>query len=72
MTTEFPLPDEALIVLRDAIAYVAPNKVMIQSMARELLYRREEAKGNDHYIEDLERRLSPCTCQSGKCWQHDD
>lgn len=41
-------------------------------LAKELLYRRDEAKKNDVYIDDLEKRLEPCTCQSGKCWQHDD
>ena len=41
-------------------------------LAKELLYRREEAKKNDFYIDELETRLEPCTCQSGKCLQHDD
>ena len=41
-------------------------------LAKELLYRREEAKKNDFYIDELEKRLEPCSCQSGKCLQHDD
>jgi len=44
----------------------------VQSMAKELLYRRREAEKNDIYIESLEKQLAPCTCQSGKCWHHDD
>jgi hypothetical protein len=45
---------------------------IVDDMAKELLYRREEAEKNDVYIEKLERRLEPCTCESGKCLQHDD
>ena len=48
------------------------NEKAIKILAKETLYRRKEAKGNDVYIESLEKRLSPCTCESGKCWHHED
>ena len=48
------------------------HRASIHAMAKELLYRRDEAEKNDTYIESLEKRLEPCTCQSGRCLQHDD
>ena len=44
---------------------------IIDNVVQELVFRREENAKNDVYIEGLEKRLEPCTCESGKCWQHD-
>ena len=59
------ISQERLEIMAKGEGLDLPDLAFLQWMAQEIVDLRAEN-------ERLQKQLEPCTCQMGKCWQHDE